>query len=47
MTHGTTVQLDEKCSDPLSIYAGDRLVALGRAMVLDGKVCVKITRTIC
>jgi flagellar motor switch/type III secretory pathway protein FliN len=38
--------LDEASSDPLSIYSGDRLVALGRAMVLDGKVCVKVTRVI-
>jgi flagellar motor switch/type III secretory pathway protein FliN len=43
---GSMVQLAESASDPLSIYAGDRLLALGQTVVSGGRICVRVTRVI-
>lgn len=40
---GSVVQLDELAHDPVSVYADGSLVARGEILVLDGRLCVRIT----
>jgi flagellar motor switch protein FliN/FliY len=40
---GSVVQLDELAHDPVSIYADGSLVARGEILVLDSRLCVRIT----
>jgi len=40
---GSVVELDELAHDPVSIHADGNLIARGEIMVLDGRLCVRIT----
>lgn len=40
---GSVVRLDELESDPVSVYADGHLVARGEVLVLEGRLCVRIT----
>ncbi|MBN1396006.1 MAG: FliM/FliN family flagellar motor switch protein [Pirellulales bacterium] len=39
---GSVVPLDGMSGEPLSIYAGRRLVARGEPLVIDGKIAVRL-----
>ncbi len=39
---GSVISLDESANEPVSVYAGGRLVARGDVLVLDGKIGVRI-----
>lgn len=40
---GSVVQLDEQAHDPVNIYADGSLVARGEILVLEGRLCVRLT----
>lgn len=40
---GSVVNLDQAADAPVDVYAGNRLVARGDVLVLDGKIGVRIT----
>jgi len=42
---GSVVRLDEETHDPVSVYADGCLVARGEILVMDGRLCVRITET--
>jgi flagellar motor switch/type III secretory pathway protein FliN len=40
---GLVVDLDRRAADPVSVYLGQRLVARGQLMVLNGNFAVRLT----
>lgn len=46
LTPGVIIQLDQHASDPIGIYANDKLIARGEVVVLDENFCIKITEII-
>ena len=43
---GSVVSLDTSVSDPVDVMANGRLVARGEVLVLDGKLCVRVTELV-
>ena len=43
---GSVAPLEPLVGAPVDVYAGDRLVARGDVLVLDGRFCVRVTETI-
>ena len=43
---GSIVPLDTKIADPVDVMAGGRLVAHGEVVIVDGKLCVRVTELI-
>ena len=43
---GSVVPLDNLACDPVAIYASGRLIARGKALVLDGKFAIRVTEVI-
>jgi flagellar motor switch protein FliN/FliY len=44
LTNGSIVELDKLAGEPLQIYANNRLVAEGEAVVIDDQFGIRITR---
>jgi flagellar motor switch protein FliN len=43
---GSVVPLDTKIADPVDVMAGGRLVAHGEVVIVDGKLCIRVTELI-
>lgn len=43
---GAIVALDRQAADAVELFAGERLVALGELVVIDGRFCVRITQQV-
>ncbi|MBV2359277.1 FliM/FliN family flagellar motor C-terminal domain-containing protein [Thalassococcus sp. CAU 1522] len=50
LTHGSVLSLDKKLDDPVELYVGDRLIAIGALEVVEGgeagQLAVRITDVI-
>jgi flagellar motor switch protein FliN/FliY len=46
LREGSVVTLDKLAGDPVDILAGDRLIARGEVLVIDGKFCVRIAEVL-
>jgi flagellar motor switch protein FliN len=43
---GTVVALDQQVREPIEIFADDRLIARGELVVIENKLCVRVTERI-
>jgi flagellar motor switch protein FliN len=43
---GAIVPLDKAADEPVDVFAGGRLIARGQVVVLDGKICVRVTEMV-
>lgn len=46
LTPGAIVPLDKPANAPVDIFVHGRLLARGEAIVLDGKICVRVTELV-
>lgn len=46
LSPGSVLQLDQRASDPIGIYANDKLLAHGEVVVADESFCIKITNLV-